>query len=63
MRLIQFVGSAGGRAVAAIEHGEPRVVRAAATVRNLALEAHRSGRSLAETVQAHGLGDTVDYDG
>ena len=62
MRLIQFATASGGRAVAAIEDGEPRVVRAAASVRDLALEAHRSGRSLAETVRAHGLGDAVDYD-
>ena len=62
MRLIQFATASGGRAVAAIEDREPRVVRAAASVRDLALEAHRSGRSLTETVLARGLGDAVDYD-
>jgi hypothetical protein len=63
VRLIQFLTPAGERAVAALE-GEavPRVVRDAASVRELALSAHRSGRSLAATVHAHGLGDTVDYD-
>ena len=63
MRLIQFVAEDGGRGVAAITDGaDPRVVRGAASVRDLALEAHRSRRSLAETVAAHGLADTVDYD-
>jgi hypothetical protein len=62
MRLIQFVAE-DGRAVAAITEGAaPRVVKNAASVRDLALEAHRSGRSLAETVEAHGLGDAADYD-
>jgi hypothetical protein len=63
LRLIQFVGSEGARAVAAISgDGVPRVVRRAQSVRDLALEAHRAGRGLAATVEAHGLGETVDYD-
>jgi hypothetical protein len=62
MRLIQFVTPAGGRAVGAIEGGELRVVRGAASVRDLALQAHRSRRSLADMVSAHGLADAVDYD-
>src|SRR5688572_10992842 len=63
MRLIQFRDAAGNRAVAAItDGGGPRVVRAATSVRDLALEAHRAGRSLSETVKAHGLGAPVDYD-
>jgi hypothetical protein len=63
MRLIQFVTSAGDRAVGAIDDEQrPRVVQGVASVRDLALEAHRNGRSLAETVEAHGLGDLVDYD-
>ena len=63
MRLIQFLTTEGSRAVACIE-GEavPRVVRGAASVRELALEAHRGRRSLAATVHAHGLADIVDYD-
>lgn len=63
MRLIQFVTSAGDRAVGAIDDEQrPRVVQGAASVRELALEAHRNGRSLSETVEAHGLGEPVDYD-
>jgi hypothetical protein len=63
MRLIQFAGPDGKRAVGAIaDGGAPRVVRGAENVRDLALEAHRAGRSLAATVEAHGLGDAVDYD-
>jgi hypothetical protein len=62
MRLIQFVDSSGARAVGAIvDGGAPRVVRGASSVRDLALEAHRSRRGLAETVEAHGLGEEVDY--
>ncbi len=63
MRLMQFVGSDGARAVAAIgDDGAPRTVRGATSVRDLALEAHRSKRSLAASVEAHGLGEAVDYD-
>jgi hypothetical protein len=63
MRLIQFVDSSGTRAVGVIVDGEtPRVVRGASSVRDLALEAHRSRRGLAETVEAHGLGEPADYD-
>ncbi|MGH6923892.1 MAG: AraD1 family protein [Propylenella sp.] len=63
MRLIQFAGPDGKRAVGAItDGGRPRVVRGAESVRDLALDANRSGRSLAATVEAHGFGDAVDYD-
>jgi hypothetical protein len=63
MRLIQFVDRSGGRAVGAIiGEAAPRIVNGAASVRDLALEAQRGGRSLAQTVEAHGLGDAVDYD-
>lgn len=63
MRLIQFADETGSRAVGAIVDGSsPRHVNSATSVRDLALEAHRSGRSLAETVEAHGLGAPVDYD-
>lgn len=63
MRLIQFVDRQGARAVGAIvDEDTPRVVVGSASVRDLALEAHRAGRSLAETVEAHGLGEAVDYD-
>lgn len=63
MRLIQFVTASGDRAVGAIADGEaPRIVNGATSVRDLALEAHRAGASLANTVQAHGLGEAIDYD-
>ena len=63
MRLIQFVDGSGARAVGAIvDEAGPRVVNGATSVRDLALEAHRAGRSLAQTVDAHGLGAAVDYD-
>jgi hypothetical protein len=63
MRLIQFTERSGTRAVGAIlGEDAPRLVRSAQSVRDLALEAHRAGRSLADTVEAHGLGDPVDYD-
>jgi hypothetical protein len=63
MRLIQFVTENGQRAVGAVQDaGEPRLVLNAASVRDLALEAHRQGRGLIETVHAHGLGDPIDYD-
>ncbi len=63
MRLIQFASPDGARAVAAISgEGVPTVVRGAKSVRDLALEAHRTGRRLVATVEAHGFGETVDYD-
>src|SRR5688572_28073009 len=63
MRLIQFVDGSAKRRVAAITgRGPPRLVRRAASVRDLALKAHRSKRSLRKTVEAHGLGKPVDYD-
>ena len=63
MRLIQFAAQGGARAVAAITDGSaPRAVKGATNVRDLALEAHRSKRSLTQTVEAHGLGESVDYD-
>lgn len=63
MRLIQFKAPGGARAVAAIVgESAPKLVKGAASVRDLALEAHRSRRPLAATVEAHGLGEAVDYD-
>ncbi|SEP79156.1 hypothetical protein SAMN05216548_101502 [Faunimonas pinastri] len=64
MRLIQFRQADGQRRVGALTEGSaaPRIVRNADSVRDLALEAHRSGRSLAATVEAHGFGEAVDYD-
>ena len=63
MRLIQYLDSAGKRQVGAIEGDRaPRVVRGAYAVRDLALDAYRAGRSLAEEVKSRGFGETVDYD-
>lgn len=63
MRLIQFLDGAGKRNVGAIEgDGAPRVVSGATVVRDLALEAHRAGRSLADEVKIRGLGEAIDYD-
>jgi len=63
MRLIQFFAPGGARKVAAISgDAGPREVMEATSVRKLALEAHRQKRSLAEQVEAHGLGAEVDYD-
>lgn len=64
MRLIQFEGAKGSRQVAAITGTweRPLLVRHAASVRDLALEAARSKTSLVECVAAHGLGEPIDYD-
>lgn len=64
MRLLQFLTPEGARRVGAIagDAADVRVVNDAASVRDLALEAHRQGRGLADTVAAHGLGEAVDYD-
>jgi hypothetical protein len=63
MRLLQFVDKNGRRAIGAIiGDSAPRIVKDAASVRDLALEAHRGGRSLADTVEAHGFGGNIDYD-
>ena len=63
MRLIQFIDARGARWVAAIEAtSAPRLVLGAGSVRELALEAYRSKRSLEENVRSRGLGDAVDYD-
>jgi hypothetical protein len=63
VRLIQFAAAGGARAVGAfVDEAAPRVVQGAASVRELALEAHRAKQSLAAAVQARGLGEAVDYD-
>ena len=49
-----------GIAVIARDGSEAAVVRGAESVRDLALEALTQGRSLAETVASHGLGEAVD---
>lgn len=62
MRLIQFLTTDGQRRVAATPQGEsaPRVVQGAASVRDLALTAHRAGEPLTAVIARHGLGETVD---
>lgn len=64
MRLLQFLTPNGTRRVGAIvdNAADVRVVSNATSVRDLALEAHRQGRPLADVVAAHGLGETIDYD-
>lgn len=63
MRLIQFIAEDATRRVGAILSDQPpRVVLDAERVRDLVLEAHRKGRGLEATVEAHGLGQTIDYD-
>lgn len=63
MRLIQFVETDGSRAVGVISGaGGPLRVKGATSVRDLALDAHRGGRSLTAEVEARGAGEAVDYD-
>jgi len=58
MRLIQFLQD-GERKVGAIltDEAEPSAVRGATHVRDLALEAHRTGAGLEQLVRSKGLGD------
>lgn len=58
--LLSQIRTPHGVAVVAREGSEAAVVRGADSVRDLALEALGSGRSLVETVAAHGLGQAVD---
>ncbi len=58
--LLSQIRTPAGVAVVAREGSEAAVVRGAASTRELALEALTTGRSLAETVAAHGLGPAVD---
>jgi len=60
MLLSQIRLPEGGTGVVAREGSEAALVRGASSVRDLALEAIASGRSLAETVASHGLGPAVD---
>ncbi|WP_224702843.1 AraD1 family protein [Devosia aquimaris] len=60
MNLIQFFDANGERAVAAVEGGVARVVRDAASVYGLALEAMTGQGGLSALVAAKGLGETVD---
>ncbi|TNC49915.1 GguC protein [Rubellimicrobium rubrum] len=60
MLLSQIHRPEGGVGVVARDGSEAALVKDATSVRDLALEALASGRSLAETVAAHGLGEAVD---
>ncbi len=60
MLLSQISLPGGGRAVVARDGSEAAIVRGATGVYDLALSAIAAGRSLAEEVAAHGLGETVD---
>ncbi|WP_027515543.1 AraD1 family protein [Bradyrhizobium sp. WSM1417] len=64
MRLLQFNTAEGRRQVGAIlkNGAEPIVVRNAAGVRDLALEAARRGASLEQLVSERGFEGEVDYD-
>ena len=57
------IDAGGGVAVVAREGAEAHVVRGAASVHALAVEAAGSGRSLAEVVAEHGRGEGVDLAG
>lgn len=63
MRLIQFVTERGERRVGVIADGasEPAELRGHHTVRDLALGAHRAGRSIAAEIGIAGLAATIDY--
>jgi hypothetical protein len=61
MMLLSQIRRPGGEVgVVAREGSEAALVKGAASVRDLALEAISSGRTLAETVAARGLGEAVD---
>ncbi|TNC70374.1 AraD1 family protein [Rubellimicrobium roseum] len=60
MLLSQIRRPDGGVGVVARDGSEAALVKGAASVRDLAIEALAAGRGLAETVAAHGLGEAVD---
>lgn len=64
MRLFQFIGDNGKRGVAANDPSAGsdahRLVLNCATVRELAIDAWRSGRNIAAEISARGLGEEVD---
>lgn len=64
MRLIQYLASDGSRHVGAIpgDSGQPYVVGSCTSVRELALEAYRSGTSIRSVLEAYRLGEAVDYE-
>ena len=60
LRLLQHRAQDGTRSVIAARGDEAALVRGVSDVRSLALDAIAAGRSLAETVEAAGLGDALD---
>lgn len=62
--LISQIKDASGNLVVAVreEGGEARAVNNAPSVYALAIEAANGGKSLADVVKAHGLGDVVDLE-
>lgn len=60
LRLVQLMLSDGTRAVAATQNGSARRVMDAPSTYLLAKESIETGRGLAETVAAHGLGEDID---
>jgi hypothetical protein len=62
LHLIQLTSQDGGRAVAAASETGARLVQGVATSYALAETAIRTGRSLADTVAAQGLGEPVDLE-
>ena len=62
MRLIQFVGPEGSRAIGVVDNSTVRQVNGVDSIRELALKAIAEGRSIADEVQQSGLGVSHDYD-
>lgn len=62
MRLIQFVGPDGSRAVGVVDGDTVREVEGVKSIRELALKAVAAGRSIESEVQRIGLGASRDYD-
>jgi hypothetical protein len=65
MRLVQYRESGGHRAVAVLDRAPPaeaRRVQDAENTYELALEAMETGKSLVETVRAHGTDAAIDLD-
>jgi hypothetical protein len=58
--LLSQIHTEAGLAVVAREGAEAAIVRGAASTWDLAMEAAGSGRTLAEVIAAHGLGQAVD---
>lgn len=62
MRLIQFVGPDGSRAIGVVDGNSVRQVNGVDSIRELALKAIAAGRSLEDEVHQCGSGTPHDYD-